>query len=69
MNFESHILSQHGQEVFKVIREKWKFYNSYNLATIGQTQSADSDHVISLKAPEQRLNGSCGEIVEVKNEL
>jgi len=39
------------------------YFTAYSEQTAGQTLSADGDHVIWLKAPEQLLNGACGETV------
>lgn len=62
------------------VKKSWKcsenrHLNIYNFTTTGQTSSAELDHVIQLKVPEQLLKGPRGETVLsasvsiVKNEL
>lgn len=55
MWYDWKLLNRSGQEVLKEI-----FFNS---TTTGQTPSDDEDHVMWLKAPDQLLDGHCGEEV------
>lgn len=53
---EPQILRQYGSEVPEVLIKNLNFF------TFRQTASPDEDHVIWLKAPEQLLTGTWGEI-------